>query len=98
MNQEQLYKILLGPHVTNKTYELSEKSSYVVFKVKYDADKKNIKKAVELIFDVKVTQIKTINVKGKSRKFGRIQGKTKKMKKAYIKLAKGYEINFISSE
>ena len=98
MNQERLLKMLLSPHVTNKTYEVAERSSYVVFKVVTDATKKEIKKAVEMLFEVQVEDVKTVNVKGKSRRFGRIEGRTKDWKKAYIRLAEGHNINFIGSE
>lgn len=98
MNQERLLKVLLSPYVTNKTYELTERSSYVVFKVDTGANKKEIKKAVEMLFEVKVEDVKTVKVKGKKRRFSRIEGRTKDWKKAYIRLAEGHNINFIGAE
>ncbi|WP_119328268.1 50S ribosomal protein L23 [Cysteiniphilum halobium] len=98
MNQERLLKVLLSPHVTNKAYEVAERSSYVVFKVATDATKKEIKKAVEMLFEVQVEDVKTVNVKGKARRFGRIEGRTKDWKKAYIRLQEGHDINFIGAE
>lgn len=94
MNQERLLKILLSPHVTSKAYEAADKSNHVVFKVATDAKKLEIKQAVETLFEVKVDAVKTVNVKGKARRFGRIEGRTKDWKKAYVKLAKGYDISF----
>ena len=98
MNQERLLEVILSPHVTNKAYEVVEETSYVVFKVATDATKLEIKKAVELLFEVKVDTVKTVNVKGKSRRFGRIEGRTKDWKKAYVKLQEGHDINFIGAE
>ena len=98
MNQERLLKVLLSPHVTNKSYEVAERSSYVVFKVATDSTKKEIKKAVEMLFEVKVEDVKTVNVKGKARRFGGVKGRTKDWKKAYIRLAEGHDINFIGAE
>ncbi len=98
MNQERLLQVILSPHVTNKAYEVAEETSYVVFKVATDATKLEIKKAVELLFEVKVDTVKTVNVKGKSRRFGRIEGRTKDWKKAYVKLQEGHDINFIGAE
>ncbi|WP_395947209.1 50S ribosomal protein L23 [Caedibacter taeniospiralis] len=98
MNQERLLKVLLSPHVTNKAYEVAERSSYVVFKVATNATKKEIKNAVEMLFEVKVEDVKTVNVKGKVRRFGRVTGRTKDWKKAYVRLQAGHDINFIGAE
>jgi len=98
MNQEKLMTILLSPYVTNKAYDLAEKFSYTVFKVSNGATKYEIKKAIETLFDVKVIKVKTINVKGKTRHFSRITGKTKNWKKAYVRLKDGHDITFIDSK
>lgn len=98
MNQEKLLNVVVSPHVTNKTYNISDKTSYVVFKVVTNATKLQIKKAVELLFEVEVDCVKTVKVKGKRRRFSRIQGRTKDWKKAYVKLQEGHNINFTSSE
>ena len=95
MSQERLLKVLLRPHVSDKAYMSAEKSGYTVFRVARDAKKLEIKKAVEQLFEVKVNCVNTVNVKGKARRFGRVEGKTKDWKKAYIKLADGYDINFL---
>ena len=98
MNQERLMTVLLSPYVTNKAYDLADKFSYAVFKVSTDATKKEIKKAVEMLFEVKVQAVKTVNVKGKSRRFGRINGRTKNWKKAYVRLEDGHDISFVDAE
>lgn len=98
MNQERLLKVLLSPHVTSKAHEAADRTSYIVFKVATDATKIEIKQAVELLFEVKVKTVRTVNVKGKARRFGRIEGKTKDWKKAYVRLQEGHDINFIDAE
>lgn len=99
MNNEKLIgRVLLCPHVTNKSHEITENSPYVVFKVVRDANKKEIKKAVEMLFEVSVRDVKTVKVKGKTRRFSRIKGKTKDWKKAYIRLQEGHNINFVGSD
>lgn len=98
MNQERLLQVILSPHVTNKAYEASDRTSYVVFKVATNSTKLEIRKAVESLFEVKVDTVNTVKVKGKARRFGRIEGRTKDWKKAYVKLQQGHNINFISAE
>ncbi len=97
MNQERLMKVLLAPHVTEKTSVLAEKGQFV-FKVVKDAKKLEIKKAVESMFDVEVTHVRTLNVKGKSKRVGAIMGRRKDWKKAYVSLKDGQDIDFSSAE
>lgn len=98
MNQERLLTVLLSPYVTNKADYMADKFSYAVFKVATNAKKKEIKQAVELLFEVKVEAVKTVNVKGKSRRFSRVKGRTKNWKKAYVRLQKGHDISFMDAE
>ena len=98
MIQEKFLKTILGPYVTNKTYDISSKISCVVFKVVLNSSKFEIKKAVESLFEVKVASVRTVLVKGKVRKRGRIEGRTKSWKKAYVRLHEGHEINFTGAE
>ena len=97
-SQERLLKAVVRPHISDKTYGLSDSNSTVVFQVARDATKLEIKDSVEQLFEVKVESVNVLNVKGKVRKFGRTQGKTKAWKKAYVKLAEGHDINFVSAE
>jgi large subunit ribosomal protein L23 len=97
-SQERLLKAVVRPHVSDKTYGLSDSNSTVVFQVARDATKLEIKDSVEQLFEVKVESVNVLNVKGKARKFGRTQGKTKAWKKAYVKLAEGHDINFVGAE
>jgi large subunit ribosomal protein L23 len=93
MNQERIYQVVFGPHVTEKTVNISESSSRTAFKVSVDATKLEIKKAVEQLFEVKVEDVRTVKVKGKSKNFGKRTGKRKDWKKAYVKLAEGSSID-----
>ncbi|MCF6767969.1 50S ribosomal protein L23 [Thiotrichales bacterium 19S11-10] len=98
MNQERLYQVILGPHVSDKAFESADEGRKIVFKVSTNANKLEIKKAVEQLFEVKVDGVKTVNVKGKPRRFGRITGRTKDWKKAYVTLQEGFDINFMNAE
>ncbi|MGI9265289.1 MAG: 50S ribosomal protein L23 [Gammaproteobacteria bacterium] len=98
MNQERLMNVLLGPHVSEKGTVLAEKNNQVVFKVRRDAKKAEIRAAVELMFEVKVDGVQVVNQKGKSKRFGRYMGRRSDWKKAYVKLAEGHDIDFIGAE
>jgi len=98
MNQERLMKVLLAPHVSEKSTMAAELSNQVVFKVVPDATKAEIKKAVELLFDVKVNAVRVLNVKGKTKRTGSVEGRRKNWRKAYVSLAEGNEIDFLGAE
>jgi large subunit ribosomal protein L23 len=98
MNQERLMTVLLGPHISEKGTILAEKHNQIVFKVRRDASKAEIRAAVELMFEVKVDGVQVINQKGKSKRFGRYMGKRSDWKKAYVRLAEGHDIDFIGAE
>ena len=85
-------EIIKAPVVTEKSGALGEKNQYV-FKVSSKANKIEIKQAIEKIFNVKVSEVRTINVKPKKKRVGKYTGMTSKYKKAIVKLAEGYEIN-----
>lgn len=93
MSQERLMKVLLSPRVTEKSTRVQADRQYV-FRVCDDATKTEIAKAVELLFNVEVTAVQVCNVKGKTRNFGRTQGRRKSWKKAYVTLKEGQAINF----
>jgi large subunit ribosomal protein L23 len=94
MNQERLLKILLAPHISEKSTRIGEQNRQVVFKVATDANKHEIKKAVESLFNVAVTGVQVLNVKAKTKRFGKFMGERKAWKKAYITLAEGSDIQF----
>lgn len=94
MNNERLMKVLLGPVVSEKSSIVADANGQYTFRVTTDATKREIAKAVEKLFEVQVENVKVINVKGKSKRFGQIQGKRADWKKAYVRLKAGSEIDF----
>ncbi|ACO76878.1 50S ribosomal protein L23 [Azotobacter vinelandii CA] len=97
MNQERVFKVLLGPHISEKATVLAESKKQFVFKVATDATKLEIKKAVEALFDVKVANVTTLNVQGKTKRTVRGLGKRNDWKKAYVALQPGQDLDFASS-
>ena len=93
MNQERVFKILTAPHVSEKAAIVGEEANQHVFKVATDAKKEEIKAAVEQMFNVKVAKVRTVNVKGKSKRQGARMGKRSDWKKAYVSLEQGHEID-----
>jgi large subunit ribosomal protein L23 len=89
------YNILVGPLLTEKGTLLKEKENKVLFKVAKDANKIEIKRAVEEIFKVKVQSVATINCKGKKKRLGRYEGKRPDWKKAIVTLKEGEKLDFI---
>lgn len=94
MNFERLHQIILAPVISEKATRVAEKRNQAVFKVLPDAQKIEIKEAVEKLFNVKVKNVATANVKGKTKRFGQTVGKRSDWKKAYVTLAEGQEIDF----
>ncbi|MCK4840371.1 MAG: 50S ribosomal protein L23 [Methylococcales bacterium] len=97
MQQNKLASILLAPIVSEKSTIAAEDNNRFVFKVQKVATKLEIKKAVELMFDVEVDSVQVLNVKGKVKRFGRSLGKRSDWKKAYVKLKQGHDIDFASA-
>ncbi len=93
MSTERLYSVLVAPRVTEKTVSASEKANQYVFKVAKNATKNEIKQAIEALFEVKVEQVRTLNVKGKQKNFARRSGKRSDWKKAYVSLAEGFSLD-----
>lgn len=94
MNQERLMKVLCGPVITEKSTMIGEKHNQLAFVVIPDATKAEVKAAVEKLFNVKVESVQILNTKGKQKRFGRFMGKRCDVRKAYVALAEGQEINF----
>lgn len=92
MSALQAYDVILSPVITEKSSEASE-SNQVVFKVRLDATKPQIKAAVEKLFGVKVQAVNTLTRKGKTKRFRGIEGRQKNVKKAVVKLAEGDKID-----
>jgi large subunit ribosomal protein L23 len=90
----RLLQIILAPLISEKSTRLSEKRSQAVFFVARDATKPEVKAAVELLFKVSVSRVQLLNQKGKVKRFGRVTGRRKQRKKAYVCLVPGQEIHF----
>jgi large subunit ribosomal protein L23 len=94
MNREQLMSVLIAPHVTEKTSLAMQNHNQYTFRVRRDASKTDIRKAIELMFDVKVAGVQVVNEPGKARRFGRSVGRTQDWKKAYVSLSPGQTIDY----
>jgi large subunit ribosomal protein L23 len=93
MNQERIFKVLRAPHISEKAAIVGDASNQHVFRVATDAKKDEIKQAVEQLFNVKVSKVRTANVKGKTKRQGIRLGKRTDWKKAYVSLEQGHEID-----
>lgn len=96
MNDERIFQILLSPHISEKSATLGDESNQAVFRVATNAKKDEIKTAVEQLFNVKVANVRTVNVNGKSKRMGMRRGRRKDWKKAYVSLQQGHEIDLAS--
>ena len=89
----RLMQVLVAPIVSEKATSVAEKSTSVTFKVLQDATKPEIKAAVELMFKVEVKGVSVVNIKGKTKRFGRSVGRRDHVRKAYVTLKEGQELN-----
>ncbi len=92
--ENRLAKVLVAPIISEKGTMTAEKHNQVLFKVLRDATKPEIKAAVELLFKVEVDSVQTVIQKGKAKRFGRSMGRRDHVKKAYVSLKAGQELNF----
>ena len=97
-NVEQLMNVVLAPVVSEKSTFVADKNRQYVFRVAERATKPEIKAAIELMFKTTVEDVTVLNVRGKERRFGRLVGRKRNWKKAYVRLAAGQEINFAATE
>ncbi len=95
LDGERLYQIILKPVISEKTTRAADKNGQVVFQVTGDANKYEIRQAVEKLFEVKVKSVQVVNVPAKRKKLGQIQGMRSSWKKAYVCLQAGHDIDFI---
>jgi len=93
-NEERLMQVLLAPQISEKATFIADKNEQVIFIVAPDATKPEIKAAVELLFKVQVESVQVANVKGKTKRFGRMMGRRSDVRKAFVCLKPGQEINF----
>ena len=97
-HQERLMTVILGPHVSEKSTAASDNSNQVVFKVRPDATKTEIRQAVELLFEVDVVGVTVVRQLGKVKRHGLTHGRQSISKKAYVRLAPGQDIAFMGAE
>ncbi len=97
-SKERLMSVLLAPHVSEKSAIAAETAHQIVFRVRRDSTKPEIKAAVELMFEVKVDAVRVVNVGGKAKRFGGRAGRRSDFKKAYVSLAAGQTIDFAGVE
>lgn len=98
MNKERIFKVLRAPHVSEKASMVSDAGNQVVFKVALDANKRDIKAAVEALFSVNVEGVRVTTVKGKTKRTRFGVGRRSDWKKAYVRLAPGQDIDFAVAE
>lgn len=89
---DRYYQIIKRPLVTEKTTMIAENNTYA-FEVLKDADKVEVKNAVEALFDVKVAKVNILNQAGKTKRFRGVKGKRRDVKKAYVRLQEGQSID-----
>lgn len=93
-NQERLMQVLVAPQISEKATYVADKNEQVVFIVTPDATKPEVKAAVELLFKVQVESVQIANLKGKLKRSGRSMGRRSGIRKAFVCLKPGQEINF----
>jgi large subunit ribosomal protein L23 len=98
ISKERLINVLIAPHVSEKSARIAELGNQYVFRVRTDATKPEIRAAVEFMFEVKVDKVRVVNQAGKSKKFGRSEGRRSDWKKAYVRLAEGQTIEMAGAE
>ena len=98
MNDERLMSILIAPHVSEKSTRVADGSNQFTFRVRVDARKPEVRRAVEKMFNVEVESVSVLNVKGKNKGLrGRNRGRRPDWRKAYVRLKPGHEIDFLGS-
>jgi len=93
-DEGRLMQVLVAPIVSEKATAVAENNNQVLFKVLRDATKPEIKAAVELMFKVEVDKVSVVNIKGKTKRFGKGVGRRDHVRKAYVCLKAGQELNF----
>jgi large subunit ribosomal protein L23 len=94
---KSVYDIVTSPLITEKGTMVNAAGNQVVFQVRRDANKEEIRRAVETLFKVKVEKVRTLNLLGKTRRVGRNVGRRPNWKKAYVTLAEGQRIDFFEN-
>lgn len=97
MNESRMLDVIRAPHVSEKATYAAENGHYI-FQVAPDANKREIKLAVEALFEVQVESVRVLNQKGKTKRFGARMGKRNNLRKAYVRLAAGQELELMNVE
>ena len=98
MNRERLMTVLLGPHVSEKSTTVADDHNQIVFRVRRDASKTEVRRAVEMMFEVEVEGVQILNQGGKQKRFGRTMCNRSDWKKAYVRLKAGQDIDFLGGD
>ena len=94
---KSVYDVVAAPLITEKGTLVNAEGNHVVFRVRRDANKEEIRRAVEALFKVTVTKVRTCTMLGKTRRVGRTVGRRPAWKKAYVTLAAGQRIDFFET-
>ena len=94
---KDLHRVIASPLITEKGTLVNEQGNQFVFRVRPDANKVDIRRAIETLFKVKVEKVRTLNYLGKNRRVGRTLGQRPRWKKAYVTLSEGQRIDFFES-
>ena len=94
-DEGRLMQVLIAPIVSEKATMVADKTNAVTFKVLQNATKPEIKAAVELMFKVEVKGVSVVNIKGKAKRFGKSNGRRDNIRKAYVMLKPGQELNLV---
>ena len=97
-DEGRLMQVLVAPIISEKATMLADKTNAIAFKVLRDATKPEIKAAVELLFKVEVKAVTVVNIKGKSKRFGKSNGRRDNLRKAYVMLKAGQDLNFVGED
>jgi large subunit ribosomal protein L23 len=97
MNKEGLLQVLVSPRISEKSTRIGDKHKQFVFEVAPNATKPDIKRAVEMMFNVQVANVQVLNLKGKTKMFRRTTGRRSDTKKAYVSLRPGFDIDFMGA-
>ena len=97
-HRERLMNVLESPHMSEKSTVVADAHNQIVFRVRPDANKTEIRQAVELLFEVEVVDVTVVNCRGKLKRHGTQYGQRAAWKKAYVKLAPGSQLDFLGVE
>ncbi|MDO5055827.1 MAG: 50S ribosomal protein L23 [Lautropia sp.] len=98
MNPNRVMQVVIAPVISEKSTLIGEKHNQYAFRVMQDATKDEVKAAIETLFKVTVESVNMINIAGKQKRFGRGMGRRRNIRKAYVSLAAGQEINFAETK